>query len=263
MEDIKQSIGLLSDEELVNQYLYHKDEYTVEAFEFLGQEVEERKLQAQIKKTEEQKNEVIQLNEDDFIKLDHTFKKIDLDLALAILRDEKILFFIDNSVSTIILPTENEVDQQYTVHVLKKMHEKAREIIDEYFEEIEGRYFLKKRSAFEQLKSFSFNQLHISEVDAAEYIEVDFLPQEKRFLIEQGTHIIENADAIETESGRVIFYFDNIESVLTHLSQDTDNSFMKSELLAILEVLQISLEMQNLPDLMEDAIETLLNLFLQ
>jgi hypothetical protein len=264
MDQIKKNISGLTDEELVNQYQNYKSEYTEEAIRLLEEEIQQRKIDIENQQSINiLKNipDITHLDEKDFIRFDHGFNRIDLELAIAILKENKILFFVDNPSSTNTIPLDSEADKQYTIHVYTKTADEAHQLLDEHFEKIDGKYQLKNMSIMEQLKSFSFSQLHLTEKEAAEKVEVELSEKEKEVIIKYGTIIISNVDKIEQEIGRFIFYFDAIQPLISHISDDSDITFSKTELLTILEILQISCNNKDFPEFMENAILSLISFF--
>jgi hypothetical protein len=109
MEQLLESVLEFSDEYLLDQYRNHAEEYTEEALKVLAEEIGRRKLgDIEIKKspqTEKKKN-TLELDSDDFEELDHSFSHTDLLLAVAMLRDNEILFYVHNMASD-TLPLES------------------------------------------------------------------------------------------------------------------------------------------------------------
>lgn len=265
MEQIKKGIQALSDEELLKQFSNFKADYTPEAFTLIEEEINLRNLSVDSlakKSTETYRSEVVQLEEKDFGHLDHTFNKIELELAVIVLRENKILYYVGNPSSSDTIPIESEADKQYVLHIYNKNLELAHQLLDEHFEKIDGRYLLKNRGIADQLKVLSFNQIKISEEEAKESVEVEFSATEKKFIADQGRLIIETADTIEKVQDRVIFYYDLIEPVIEKLEDESMSQYTKTELLAVLEIIQISAELNSFPQYMEDATSALINLFL-
>lgn len=266
MDQLERTISEYSDTELVKQYSFHKEEYTETAFALIEKEIKRRNLDVQ-KCTKEaftkENIDIKELKDEDFVKFDHYFNKIDLDLAVAILRDNRILFYVDNPTSSDILPTESEASKLFTIHVLAKTADEAHTLLDEHFEKTEGKYRLKNMSTKEQLKAFSFHQVHLDEKEAAEVVDVEFSLKERKLISSYGEYVIKNADEIETKYERVLFYYDVIEALIEKLQDDTDQSFSKTELLAILEILQISCFKDDFTDELDVVVATLLRFFLE
>jgi len=265
MEQIKKNIQALTDDELLIQFSNFKDEYTPVAFSIIEEEIKNRNLKADSplkEATDSIRPQIVHLDEKDFFHLDHSFNKIELELAVTVLRENNVLFYIDNPGSTNTLPIESEADKQYTLHIYNKNLELSHQLLDEHFEKIEGRYLLKNRSAADQLKVISFNQIKITELEAKETVEVEFSYDEKKFIAEKGAKIITTADTIEKEQDRVIFYYDVIEALIEKIEDASGNEYTKTELLAVLEIIQIAAEIDSFPPFMEEATSALINLFL-
>ena len=136
MEQLLESVLEFSDEYLLDQYRNHAEEYTEEALKVLAEEIGRRKLgDIEIKKspqTEKKKN-TLELDSDDFEELDHSFSHTDLLLAVAMLRDNEILFYVHNMASD-TLPLESEATVRFAIHVHKSKLKKAEKLIEEHFE---------------------------------------------------------------------------------------------------------------------------------
>ncbi len=265
MEQLKEEIKNFSDELLLNQFIHHQGEYTPEAVAILNAEIKRRNLDIEktIEQLKKQENsEMIHLDSKDFLQFDHIFTRIDFELASVILRDNKIPFYADNPQSSNTLPLENEAEKPFLIHVHKTAIEQAHELLDEHFEKIDGKYQLKKMSIKEQLKAFSFHELHLSQKEAAEIVKVVLTPEEKEIIIRYGKRVLEEGDRIEQQQDRVIFCYDSIETLFGHFSHDEEQSLTKTDLLTILEILQIFSDDPEFPSLMDESILTLLSFFL-
>lgn len=267
MQQLKDELQNYSDEQLIKQLLLHHEEYTPEALVLLKNEVEKRNLDVEKQKDllsgkNESDLKVIQLDTKDFQQFDHMFNRMDLELAAVILRDNQIPFYADNPKSSNTLPLEAEAERQFSIHVHTSGMEKAHELLDEHFDKVEGRYRLKKMSVREQLKAFSFYELHLSEIEAAEKVEVIFTDQEKEIITRFGRKILEECDQIEKKQDRVLFYFDTIESIIAYLSEGENRSLSKTELLTVLEILQVFCDDSQFPLFMDEVISNLLGFFL-
>jgi hypothetical protein len=265
MQQLKTELQNYTDAQLAAQLLEHHDEYTPEALLLLEEEARKRNLdldkQRELLEQNSAEPTILQMDKEDFKPFDHLFTRIDLELAAVILRDNQIPFFADNFRSTATIPLESEAAPQFSIHVHKSGIEKAHELLDEHFEKIEGSYRLKKMSIKEQLKLFSFHELQLSEYDAMEEVEVSLSNQEKETIRSFGTKVLEESDQIEKKQDRVLFYYDTIETVIERLTKGDSTAFSKTELLTILEILQVTCDEPEFPDFMDEAISSLLGFF--
>ena len=265
MEQLKKEVQKISDEQLLDQFVSHQEEYTPEAIALINAEIKRRGLDIEKLSSSGKKNrESVLLNHDsdDFTPLDHVFNRMDLELVAAILRENRVMFYIDTPKSSDMIPREGEAMKQFTVHIHNSTIKDAHALLDEHFEKSDGKYVLKKMGIKEQLKAFSFHELRFSEKDMEEMAEVILTQQEKAVIINYGNRILDESDKIEQDQDRVIFYYDSIESLLVHLSGVEENTLSKTYLLTILEILQIFCGDRDFPTFMEESISTLLSFFL-
>ncbi len=265
MQQLKTELKNYTDVQLAEQLLEHHDEYTPEALLLLEEEAGRRNLeiekQRELLAQSSAEPTILQLDKEDFKPFDHLFTRVDLELAAVILRDNEIPFYADNPRSTTTIPLESEAAAQFSIHVHKSGIEKAHELLDEHFEKIEGSYHLKTMSIKEQLKLFSFHELQLSEYDAMEEVEVSLSNQEKETIRTFGKKVLEESDQIEKKQDRVLFYYDTVETVIERLSEGDTTSFSKSELLTILEILQVTCDEPEFPQFMNESISSLLGFF--
>lgn len=263
MEQFKEAIRNYSDEQLFEQYTRHREEYLPEVQILLDAEVKRRNLDLEkFPATGQTEIETIHLDSKDFKPFNHIFNRIDLQLATAILRENGIVYFVDNPQSTDTIPLEDEASKSFSIHVHESVFDKAHVLLDEHFEKHDGRYRVKNSGVKEQLKTFSFNDLHLSEKEAREKVKVEFTPEEKAVITTYGKKVLDECDRIESEQNRVIFYYDAIEGLCAQLSEDEELSLTRTELLTILEILQIYVDNTDFPSFMEESIATLLSFFM-
>ena len=265
MQQLKSELQNYTDAQLSEQLLEHHDEYTPEALALLQEEAGRRNLdierQRQLLDEKNTEARVIRLDVKDFEQFDHQFTRVDLELAAVILRDHEIPFYADNTKSSATIPLESEAAPQYSIHVHKSGIEKAHELLDEHFEKVDGSYRLKKMNIREQLKLFSFNELHLGELEALEEVEVSFSAQEKEVILGYAKKVLEEGDQIEQSQDRVLFYYDSIETVIELLSEGDTAAFSKTALLTILEILQVVCDDPAFPEFMNETITSLLGFF--
>jgi hypothetical protein len=265
MEQFKETIRNYTNEQLCDQYIRHREEYLPEVQQLLDAEVKFRNINIEevaASRRGEAEIETIHLDSKDFKPFDHVFNRIDLQLATAILRENGIVHFVDNPKSTDSIPLEGEASKPFTIHVHESVFEKAHDVLDEHFEKHDGRYKLKNMGVKEQLKAFSFHDLHLSEKEALETVEVGFTPDEKAVIEKFGKKVLEECDRIETEQNRVFFYYDSIEPLIVHLSGKDETLLTRTELLTILEIVQVFVDDSTFPSFMEESISILLSFFI-
>lgn len=268
MSDLRTAIGEFTDQQLRNACFREKDEYTAEAMAFIRDELSKRGLdKAELSETPSGSSSTektpISLTSEDFVPFDHSFSHTDLLLASAVLRDNTIPFFVDNPTSSDTIPIENEMEKCYTVHIHKTYIEKAHELLGEHFISANSKYLLKYTGARERLRAFNFHDLHLSEKEAAEELDVSFTADEKRIITTLGTRLLREAETVEKAQERILFYYDSIEPLTERLPEPDRSSLSRNDLLAILEILQIYADDPALPPSMDEAIVQLLSFFLK
>ena len=274
MEQLREGIKNFTDDQLIDIVVFHKKEYTPEALVLIDEEIKRRNLD--IVKMSSAKNRMdestdVQLDNEDFTRFDHVFNHMDIQLAAAVLRENGIIFYIDNPSSSDTIPLEGESVRQFTIHVHNSAIEAAHALLDEHFEKQDGKYRLKEMGVRARLKAFNFHDIQISEKDAAEMVDVSLTQQEKEVIVHYGKRVVNEIDQLEQEkcnSGeseplgfRAVFYFDSIDPLIDRLSCDEEHILTKTELLTILEILQIFCDASDFPEFMEEPINALLSFF--
>lgn len=260
MDLLKESIKDFSDEDLIDQYLNHREEFTPEAFSIIENEINLRKIDTSKSEASapKVKRGIINLDSEDFVQFEHTFSRSDLLMAVSILRENEILFFADNPSSNDFIPIETEASMQFSIHVHKDHIEKAHELLDEHFEKVGSEYLSRYCSAKDQLKSFNFHDIKIAEEEVNELIDVGFSDEEIEVITRYAKRLLKEVDTIEQQ--RVIFFYDCIEQLL-ELLEENSSKLIRSDLLTILEILQIYCDDPDFPSSMDEAIQTILSFF--
>jgi hypothetical protein len=274
MSELERALAEYSDGELLDQYFNHKNEYTPEALDIMRHEVARRNLNEENLKTllprqtsgEVEVGEggsILHYNTGDFESFDHVFTHTDVLLAHAVLRDNKVPFYVDNPGSTDTLPIQSEAETRYTIHVHKQYVQKAHEILDEHFVKENGVYAFRHSSVKDRLKAFNFHDLHLTELEAKEEIEVTIPGEEKAAIVRYAKRLLEEADKVETEQERVLFYYDILEPLIGRLETGTQTvSLSRTALLAVLEVFQVYCGDPEFPGTLDPTIGILLGFFL-
>ena len=264
MSELLDTIREFSDEQLRTAFFREKDQYTDEALEIMRVELMKRglKQESDVIKTEEAVS-TIRLESDDFVRFDYSFSHTDLALATAVLRDNSIAFFIDNPTSSDIIPFENESEKRYSIRIHKTFIDKSHELLDEHFVKADNKYLLKYTGARDRLRAFNFNDIHLTEKDAAEELDVAFSADEINMIIALGNRLLNEAEQVEKKQERVLFYYDCIEPLIERLNEPGRTSLSRNDLLTVLEILQVYADDPGLPQSADEAISQLLAFFLQ
>ena len=122
-------------------------------------------------------------------------------------------------------------------------------------------YAQKKLSLKEQLKAFNFHELFITETEADETVNVTFTREEKMAIIKYGSRVQSEADIIEKDRGRVIFYYDSMDSLVSRFSSGEEVELTKSDLLTIIEIFQIFCDDPDFPDFLDESIASIISFF--
>jgi hypothetical protein len=267
MSELRRTIQELSDKDLVRHYIDHKDEYTPEALIIMKEEIDKRGLdlsKPDAAPGEEAEDEpvAVSFKSDDFIKFDHSFSRTDLVIASAMLREESVPFFADNPTSTDTIPIEGESEKRYIINIPNTYVERVHAILDEHFIKSDNKYLLKYSGARERLKAFNFHDIHLTESESMEELEVVLSEEEKRIVVTLGRRLLGEADAVEKAQDRILFYFDSIEPFIEMLESSGTASLSKNDLLTMLEILQVYVDNPALPSSMDEAIIQILGLFI-
>jgi hypothetical protein len=268
VDELRKMITGYEDAYLLDQYFNRKNEYTPEALEVLREEIERRKInEAQLRQYISTRADIkmdgpVRLKSEDFVQFDHVFSHTDILLAHAILRETGVPFYIDNPSSSDTIPLESEAQKVYTIHVHKDSADTAHAALDEAFSKSDGVYVLKYSSVRDRLRAFNFHDLHINEHVAAEQVEVAFTPEEKVVIQKLAQRLLAEADEIEQQQGRVLFYYDTFEPLIELLSEPRRTTLSRTELLAVMELLQVYCDDPQFPAAMEGTVATLLAFFL-
>jgi hypothetical protein len=262
MADLKDTIKTFSDEYLLELYHNRGEEYTQDAVQMMEAEIALRNIGKEEDNSAVKKDEIVlDLANAEFVPFDHSFYQTDLLFAQAILRDEKIPCIVDSGNWGDVLPVESEASQSFTIHVPQIMLEKAHQLIDEHFIRSEGYYQLRYSEVKDRLTLLSFNEIPLSQKQLEEEVEVQFTAQEKTALIPYLNKLLQQADELEEKTQRVVFYYDNIEECLSHITRNNREQFSRMDLLTILEVLQIYCDDTDFPEYLLRTAEALLTFF--
>ena len=265
MSEISEKIKEFSNEFLLEQFNNRQHEYTDEAIALMQEEISLRNLNGNM--PEENKNDVSDNEEsldtdDELVPIDNKFNRTDLVLAQSILTEEKIPFYVTSSTQSSALPLENEATNSFSIHIPKNQLEEAKECLNKHFHTTNGLYSAKYSTVKERLKSLCFYEIDLTGKELDEEVDVQFSLQESTNIRRYIEKLVNEADAIEQKSDRVLFYVDNLQDCLSHINEENRSSFPRADLLAILEVMQVYCDNEDFPQTLEKTAEVLLNFFI-
>lgn len=266
MSDIRERIEEFNDEFLLDQYYNKQQDYTPDALAIMEEEINNRKLLDTDTCSDGDDNSeelLAKYLEEEFVPFEHGFSQTDIPLAAEILREEQIPFTVADNQSSGTLPIESEIMHTYTFSVPKSLLEKAKETLNRLFDKSGGQFSVKYSSITERLKAFCFHEINLSWNEMTEEVAVQFSYQESTNILALVKRLSAEADTIEQETGKVLFYYDNLKECAGHLSQRDRTAFPKADLLTILEVLQTYCDREDFPQPLEHTSELLLHFFTQ
>ncbi|MCX7727315.1 MAG: hypothetical protein N2053_10765 [Chitinispirillaceae bacterium] len=264
MEELKKIVENYTNEELLDQFINHKEEYTPEALSILEEEIKKRNLEINQEKVQEEKKwRELSFDSKDFVPFEHRFRRPELEIAISILRENKIIFYVDNNYGNSVIPIVSEAAIEFIIYVHKDFIEKAHQLLDDIFEKKEGKYKLKTENFKDKLKAFSFSDITLTEKEAEESVKISLTEEEKSVIKQYAERLLKEADYIEQEKGKVIFFYDSLEEIIRLLSSAGEEiEFKMTELLALLEILQVYCDEPDFPSFLEEATNMLLGFFL-
>jgi hypothetical protein len=272
-EELQERVKNYSTPFLLDQYINQRDQYTTEAIVLIEQEITRRNITRSEIDDFSKKSligddgatgnvEVRHFKRDDFFKLEGAFVRKDGFLLRAMFSEENIPFFMDASVQ--LQPGQQQQDamQPFHVFVHKDEKDKAVSLVEAHFSLTGGMYSVNHSDIRERLKSFSFQEIPQSELDAADITDVGFSREEKDVLLRYARRLSEEIERIESAEGRIVFFFDNVDELISRMG-DEKPSFSKTDLFTALEVLQIYCDDPQFPQSGFDIAHALLSFFMQ
>ena len=264
MSEIQKRIMGFSDEFLLEQFRHKRDEYTEEAITLMEKEIKARNLT--LEKTgddgqDRADTELPDYSQEDVVPLDHAFFQVDLVMVRELFMEEKIPFVVDTQMSSSALPIESETTNYAKVHVPKSLLARASEKINEHFDTNNGVYAVKYTGIKDRLRSVSFYEINLSEEELHEKIEVTFSPDELKHIRTYITRLSKEAEALEQDPDRVLFYLDNLDECKRTVEKNNPTRFSRADLLSILEALQVYCGDEDFPQELDSTVEALLTFF--
>jgi hypothetical protein len=267
---LSETIKSFSNQYLIEQYKLHADQYMEEALKMMEDEIKIRGISedeiAKVLGSEDDPEAeapiIVNYDKKLFSPLDGGFSTNDSVLVRSMFAERKIPYFVDASSS--ILPfMGDELDAHLvSFQVHNDWLERAKTIIDEHFILTDKRYTLNFSDVKARLKSLNFYEIPHSVLESKEIVEVGFSKAEKDIIITLGSRLLKEADAIEAQQNRVVFYYDNTEDLIARLASEESLSLNHTDLLTALEILQIYCDEPDFPAAAIGIIDALLGFFL-
>jgi hypothetical protein len=257
-EHLENQFKAMPDNTLLDLYSRRREEYTEEALNIMKAEISSRKLELPSADSGNAKTSK-SYSRDDFVPLEIVFSQVDILLIQIMMREHGIPFFAQaTQAQSSVLPVDGQIMQNYALNVPAEKKDEAAAIINEHFDARDGVYVRKRAGGKDRLRSMSFNEIQISELEAEEEVSVELGEDERDLTIKYLDRAISDADEIEKKLERVIFYYDNLEELRNHLASDNSN-LTRGDLLAILEVMQIFCDEPDFPKSLENAADAILD----
>jgi hypothetical protein len=264
-QELRERINQFSNEYLLEQYAHNKHEYTEEALSVMKEVIASRGLTSEdmagaAQGSPEAPFGPVRYSREDFAPYPHSFSHTDLLLAQAVLRENAIPFYVDIPTSSTALPLEAEASRRFTIHVLKDRIHDAEEALGEHFQVAEEGLVRKHDTTKDRLRSFNFHEAPFSEKEMEEEVEVSFEPHEQALISRYVERLLNEADEVEKQRERVLFYYDSLEELKNLLADSSGQySYTRADLFAILEVLQLYCDEEGFPLELEHVAEGILN----
>lgn len=262
---LRQIVKEYDNEYLLQQYYEKRDEYSEEAIAIMEEEIARRDIDEETLRRyrgeEQEEAKERSFSEKDFVAFDHVFSQTDMLLVNSILRDAQIPFYADNPPLSSVLPTETEASRTYTIHVHRDFVDQAHELLDTHFVKENGAYRLRHTDTKDRLKALNFFEISLSPKELEEEVEVSLSPSEADAIRGYAGRLLQEADTVEKELERPIFYYDNLEELSERLSSAGETRLRKMDLLTIVEILQVYCEDPRFPTFLNDVADALLDVF--
>jgi hypothetical protein len=259
-EQLQQIAQEWTEEKLLEEFYHKREEYTPGALKILEAEIARRPIpQETVTAFLGRPSQPQQFSRDEFVCFDHLFSHADVLLIIAILNDKKIPHFTDTPNSSNIIPVESELLRQYSLHVHREFVQQAHALIDEHFDKANGVYAAKQLNPKERLRSVNFHEMRISEAQYKERVDAELSPEEREGIARYAARALAEADTIERQQERPIFFYDNIEDLLGRLQKSARPKLTVADLLTVLEILQIFSAEPDFPAQLDETISGLLD----
>jgi hypothetical protein len=255
--DLREQIEQMEDAFLVEQYQHKKEDYTEQAVAIMKEVLAQRNLTeeqmaAMPSESDDSESVGIQVTHDEFASLPELFGPMDLPALHALLRDKAIPFTIETACGQ-NMSEEGEQRREFHISVPSGKRETAISALEEHFEVVDGHYRMRYSSIKERLQAFNFQEVQVSNLDVSDEVEVMFAPEEKKTIAAYARRLLDDAERIEHDTDRVIFYYDSIETLIEHCENRRESAMHGADLLTIMEILQIYCMENDFPQSMESV----------
>lgn len=254
-EQLRERLRQLEDDFLIEQYLRHRDDYTPGAYGVIREELVARGFgEDQLAEGDGQcADEQLRVPTSDareaheLAPLACRFHRKDLLVLQSVLSEAEVACTIESNG----VEQEPESTESFCAYVAKDNVERIENMLDEHFDRTDGFHVLRHTGTRDRLRSYSLSEA----VAGDETVQVSFSAQERHALLACLDTLQKNADSIEKETGRTLFYFDNLAECETRLRDGKQNRFPRPDLLTILETLQVLCDRDAFPDILEGVAE--------
>jgi hypothetical protein len=250
---VRAEIERLDDEHLIDQVLFKKNEYTAEAIAIMYAVLRERNIteetinnRARQSLIDDEESGPI-INHDQLVALPGSFYQNDILVVHGLMQEKKIPFAVESSGPE----SDPGEDTVFSIKVPHARLEEAQSILAEHFEKTNNVYTILYQSVKERLKAFHFQEVRIAGIELGAEVSVSLSEKERHAIVQFAGRLMDEADTIEQKQDRVIFYFDNLESLSDRLNQENNASMLGVDLMTIIEIAQIYCEDPEFNDTME------------
>lgn len=258
-----------SDDFLLEQYCRKKHQYTPQALELMESEIARRNIPAdRLGTATDHGEQVIAVDKqnqtrDEFVPLHSLFTITDLPLLQSMLAAHDIPVMAEPVRIGDETTAESMGGKAVRVLVHRDLVAATKQIILEHFEESQGLYLIKFSDMRDRLKAFDFSAVPFTEKEHAEIIDVSFSADELAEIVVLARRLLDEAESIEAQQERFLFYYDHIEPLIDKLRKSKNPEPTCADLLTILEVLQTYCSDAAFPHCLDETARSLLNFFTQ
>ncbi|MDD5676072.1 MAG: hypothetical protein PHC61_18010 [Chitinivibrionales bacterium] len=239
---------------LREQYRNHRDQYTPAALELISHEMTRRGIVVN--------NETatvapgapeagVTLQPDECVPLSHPLHINDTTIAAPLLREAHIPFLM----TPVAVPGEALTQVNFLVRPQDKQN--AEETLLRHFALVNGTMRIQYEDVRQHLRGFDPSSSSLSGIHEME-LEIHLSPAEREAIGVLGRRLLTEVDAVEAAQERVVFYYDNIEAVIDKINS-AEAALNPSDMMTVLEILQIYADDPLFPALLWDSAKALLN----
>jgi len=246
--DLHEAVQHFNNEHLIEQYYLEKNQYTEEALEVLKQEIDRRMLSqedidavltAHVIPESDDSYMIQHFDKSEYEVIEGAFTPNDALVVRSMLAELSIPLLMDTSAAKLIPGLGEQSSHPIVLLVHRDYKEQALSLIAEHFDLNDMLYSLKYSDTLSRLKSFNFYEVPQAILSSQEITAVNLSQSEKDVLITFGRRLLDEADTIEIQQERVIFYYDAVEPLIERLEKTEIPQLSHTDLLTALEMLQI------------------------